>query len=101
MKTETRKKHNKKREDIVKSLDEILASLNRIEDKLSTMIGENPKRLNEDLSIRENLRSLNEDLSRGFLAYNAAGEPVYVPYRNIATRCTNKVDELKEDFKED
>ena len=88
MKTETRKKHNKKREDIVKSLDEILASLNRIEDKLSIMIGENPKRL-------------NEDLSRGFLAYNAAGELVYVPYGNIATRCSNKVDGIREDFMED
>ena len=87
MKTETRKKHNKKREDIVKSLDEILVSLNRIEDKLSTMIGENPKRL-------------NEDLSRGFLAYNSSGKPVFMPYEEVKTICTSKVEETKENFKE-
>lgn len=85
MKTEKREKHNKEREDIVKSLDEILASLNRIEAKLSTMIGENPKRL-------------NEDLNKGYyLTYDAFGKPVYMPYCTIATTCTSKVDGFKED----
>ena len=93
MKTEKRERHNKEREDIVKSLDEILASLNRIEAKLYQMIGENP--------VGENPRRLNEDLSRGFLAYNAAGEPVYVPYGNIATRCANQIDGIRDDFKGD
>lgn len=85
MKTEKREKHSKEREDIVKSLDEILSSLNRIEDKLSKIIGENPKRLNEDL---------NKDY---YLTYDAFGKPVYRPYCTVTTACTSKVDEIKED----
>lgn len=84
MKTEKREKHSKEREDIVKSLDEILSSLNRIEDKLSKMIGENNRRLNEDL---------NKDY---YLTYDAFGKPVYLPYCTIATSCSSKVDRFKE-----
>lgn len=87
MKTENileREKHSKEREDIVKSLDEILSSLNRIEDKLFKMIGETPKRL-------------NEDLNKGYyLTYDAFGKPVYMPYCTIVTTCTSKVDGNKE-----
>lgn len=91
MKTETileREEYNKEHEDIVKSLDEIISALNRIEDKLSKIIGENPKRL-------------NEDLNKGYFTYNALGEPVYMPYGKIVTTCTSKVDGVKDDFKGD
>lgn len=87
MKTENileREKHNKEHEDIVNSLEEILSSLNRIEDKLSKMIGENNRRLNEDL---------NKDY---YLTYDAFGKPVYMPYCTIATSCSSKVDRFKE-----
>lgn len=91
MKTETileREEYSKEHEDIVKSLNEIISSLNRIEDKLSKMIGENPKRL-------------NEDLNKYYLTYDAFGKPIYMPYCTIVTTCTSKVDGIKEDFKED
>lgn len=87
MKPEKREKPSKEREDIVKSLNEILASLNRIEAKLYQMIGENPRRL-------------NEDLNKYYLTYDAFGKPVYMPYCTVTTTCTSKVDGIKEDFKE-
>lgn len=77
MKTETileREEYSKEHEDILKSLDKIISSLDRIEDKLSKMIGENPKRLNEDLV-----------------------EPISIRYGKLITTCTSKVDETKED----
>ena len=53
MKTESilnREGYNKEYEEIIKSLDEIVSSLGRIEDKLSKMLGENHRRLNEGLN---------------------------------------------------
>ena len=88
MKPEKREKLNKESEDIINSLEEILSSLNRIEDKLSKMIGENNKRLNEDL---------NKDY---YLTYDAFGKPVYMPYCTVVTAATSQVDGIKKDFKE-
>ena len=53
MKTESilnREEYSKEHEEIIKSLDEIVSSLSRIEVKLSKMLGENHRRLNEELN---------------------------------------------------
>lgn len=89
MKPEKREKLNKESEDIIKSLDKILSSLDRIEDKLSKIIGENPKRLNEDLT---------KDY---YLTYDAFGKPIYLPYCTVTTACTSQVDGNKGDSKGD
>ena len=88
MKVETileREEHSKEHKDIIKSLDKIISSLDRIEDKLSKIIGENPRRLNEDL---------NKDY---YLTYDAFGKPIYLPYCTVTTACTSKVDGNKGD----
>lgn len=53
MKTESilnREEYNKDREEIISLLNEIVSSLDRIEVKLSKMLGENHRRLSEDLN---------------------------------------------------
>ena len=82
MKTESilnREEYNKDHEEIISLLNEIVSSLSRIEDKLSKMLGENHRRL-------------NEDLNGGYLTYNALGEPTYRLYDESESRLTNKID---------
>lgn len=82
MKTESildREEYSKEHEEIIKSLDEIVSSLSRIEVKLSKMLGENHRRL-------------NEELNNGNLTYNALGEPTYRLYDEPESKLTNKID---------
>lgn len=77
MKTEiilNREEYNKGYEEIIRSLDEIVSSLGRIEVKLSKMLGENHRRLNEEL---------NDDS----LTYNALYEPI-----ESESKLINKID---------
>lgn len=77
MKTESilnREEYNKGYEEIIKSLDEIVSSLGRIEVKLSKMLGENHRRL-------------NEELNDGNLTYNALYEPI-----ESESKLINKID---------
>lgn len=77
MKTESilnREGYNKEYEEIIKSLDEIVSSLGRIEVKLSKMLGENHRRL-------------NEELNDGNLTYNALYEPI-----ESESKLINKID---------
>lgn len=77
MKTESilnREEYNKEHEKIIKSLDEIIFLLSRIEVKLSKILGENHRRL-------------NEELNDGNLTYNALYEPI-----ESESKLTNKID---------
>ena len=64
MKTESilnREEYSKEHEEIIKSLDEIISSLNRIEFKLSKMLGENHRRLNEELTNKIDLGAFKDE----------------------------------------
>ena len=64
MKTESilnREGYNKEYEEIIKSLDEIVSSLGRIEVKLSKMLGENHRRLNEELNDKIDLGAFKDE----------------------------------------
>ena len=64
MKTESilnREGYNKDHEEIIKSLDEIVSSLGRIEVKLSKILGENHRRLNEELNDKIDLGAFKDE----------------------------------------
>ena len=64
MKTESilnREGYNKDHEEIIKLLDEIVSSLGRIEVKLSKMLGENHRRLNEELTNKIDLGAFKDE----------------------------------------